>query len=286
MNETVEISLQKEKARRKKKYFLLSSVPLLAGLTWLALSIYAIKNTTSNLSAKKQELIQKQSELDTTNTNLEMTQSKYYSLTDSISKAGIIYSRIKDSLKVKDSSLKTQVRKADSLGGVINSKAEEYKKLEQNYAKMQSDITDLQNQKNDLAEAIKELEERKKTDSTQIVAFKTILQEKKIYQVNPVYTPFATAKITGKNKLGRNVYDYSVGINASRDQLANVRSVVYYFNDPTFKKPSITRIDAVSKFTVEWNGWGCLNIMKITINLKTSKEPVELVFNICDAIKK
>jgi len=286
MNETVEISLQKEKARRKKKYFLLSSVPLLAGLTWLALSIYAIKNTTSNLSAKKQELIQKQSELDTTNTNLEMTQSKYYSLTDSISKAGIIYSRIKDSLKVKDSSLKTQVRKADSLGGVINSKAEEYKKLEQNYAKMQSDITDLQNQKNDLAEAIKELEERKKTDSTQIVAFKTILQEKKIYQVNPVYTPFATAKITGKNKLGRNVYDYSVGINASRDQLANVRSVVYYFNDPTFKKPSITRIDAVSKFTVEWNGWGCLNIMKITINLKTSKEPVELVFNMCDAIKK
>jgi cell division protein FtsB len=286
MNETVEISLQKEKSRRKKKYFLLSSVPLLAGLIWLALSLYAIKNTTSNLTDKKQELSKKQLELDTTNTKLKMTQSQFYSLNDSISRAGIIYNRIKDSLKVKDSSLKIQSKKADSLAVIINSKAEQYKELEQDYAKKQSEITELQSQKNDLAEAIKELEDRKKTDSTQIVAFKNILQEKKIYQLNPVYVPFATATVTGRNKLGSNLYDYSVGINARKEELAKINSVVYYFNDPTFKRSSITMTDVKNKFTVKWNGWGCLNIMKITINLKTSKEPIEMVFNMCDAIKR
>ena len=67
--------------------------------------------------------------------------------------------------------------------------------------------------------------------------------------------------------------------------MAQIDSIVYEFNHPTFRQKEQTGRNRASGFRVGYTGWGCLSSVVVTFNVRGSNEtPPHVDFDMCNAI--
>lgn len=81
----------------------------------------------------------------------------------------------------------------------------------------------------------------------------------------------------------RQIYDFTVWISSSNHTLKEISKVSYQFGHDTFIRKNRESSDLSNGFLVSYRGWGCLSVVKITVEYK-DKEPEEIYFNMCDNI--
>lgn len=82
---------------------------------------------------------------------------------------------------------------------------------------------------------------------------------------------------------GRQLYDFSIWVEVPPDRLSTLASVSYLFDDPSFRKRTQSSSNASDGFKVQYQGWGCLTRIQITLVLRDSTtQPLD--FNMCNGI--
>jgi cell division protein FtsB len=167
--------------------------------------------------------------------------------------------------------------------------------LSQTIDRKKAELNELQNKASDSRKEIATLEQQKQLVLTQIQTIEKNVQEHEpanhasrifgdiarkvpspvaqqtIATLTPLFAvvkPRASAEPLGtKNSAGQAESQYSVWIDVPADRASEIRSVSYEFNHPTFTDKIQTSSDASNGFRVGYQGWGCLALVAITLNL-------------------
>ena len=81
----------------------------------------------------------------------------------------------------------------------------------------------------------------------------------------------------------RQIYDFTAWITTSQHTLNNIIRVTYKFGHDTFIIIDRVSNDSSNGFLVSYRGWGCLSVVKVTVEYEDAENEV-LYFNMCDAI--
>ncbi len=103
--------------------------------------------------------------------------------------------------------------------------------------------------------------------------------------VSAAVQPRANAVLeTGlKTPDGRQIYKYSLWLEAPPAEKAKIARVSYFFNHPTFIHKTQASSNPEEGFRISYNGWGCLSSVIITLALKNGPEQ-KIDFNMCGAL--
>jgi hypothetical protein len=105
--------------------------------------------------------------------------------------------------------------------------------------------------------------EKLKANTEELYAVR-VTPSQQVYQVK------ATAIATGRTLAnGLPEYRFSLLINTPPATLNEIAKVTYRMNHPSFKRPINEVTDAASRFAYTYTGWGCLNSVKVTVQLKS-----------------
>lgn len=106
----------------------------------------------------------------------------------------------------------------------------------------------------------------------------------RITQQNEVYELKATCKATGtKTSSGDPVYNFVIYLNSPPDVLAKIEKVTYDFNHPSFLHPHRVVTDSSTGFATQWQGWGCLSPVEVTVYLKDGTSQ-KIDFDMCKSL--
>ncbi len=106
----------------------------------------------------------------------------------------------------------------------------------------------------------------------------------KVTPTQQVYEVKATARATGmRYSNGLPEYTFSLFINSSPATLADIKSVTYRMDHPTFKQKDYVSTDENSQFSASYKGWGCLTSVEVTVLLKSGASQ-KLNFNMCRSL--
>ena len=88
------------------------------------------------------------------------------------------------------------------------------------------------------------------------------------------------------NADGSQIYKMRLWIDASPATLAQITNVQYEFNHPTFLQKIRDGKDRSKGFPIEYEGWGCLRSVIVTIKLLNPPQgpPPQIDFNMCAAL--
>ena len=75
----------------------------------------------------------------------------------------------------------------------------------------------------------------------------------------------ATAKPTGRKTDHLDMYAISLWVTGPQSILSRIQKVDYFFNDPTFNPKTKTGENLADGFRIDYNGWGCLHSLRVTI---------------------
>jgi hypothetical protein len=78
----------------------------------------------------------------------------------------------------------------------------------------------------------------------------------------------------------RSSYDFSLWLEIPPQRTAEVRSVSYEFNHPTFANKRLESSNPADGFRVGYTGWGCLSSVIITLNIRDGSKAT-LDFDMC-----
>ncbi|MGE0449897.1 MAG: pYEATS domain-containing protein [Vicinamibacterales bacterium] len=80
-------------------------------------------------------------------------------------------------------------------------------------------------------------------------------------------------------------YNFSAWVEGPEDVLAQIESVQYEFNHPTFQQKVQVGRERSRGFRVGYTGWGCLSSVAVSVKLRDATVPMPHIdFNMCDAI--
>ncbi len=75
-------------------------------------------------------------------------------------------------------------------------------------------------------------------------------------------------------------YDFSLWLDVPRERRAEILEVVYEFNHPTFRQKTQRSSNPEDGYRVQYTGWGCLNSIIITVNLRNGSSS-SIDFDMC-----
>jgi hypothetical protein len=107
----------------------------------------------------------------------------------------------------------------------------------------------------------------------------------KISPQGQVFQVKASAKgIPGKRDAnGYPYYTFTLFVDASDAVLERIAKVSYFLNHPTFKDPHVEATKPADKFAVQYNGWGCLRDVDVTVHFKDGTTQ-SLAFDMCKSL--
>ena len=103
-------------------------------------------------------------------------------------------------------------------------------------------------------------------------------------QVKPMADCIDTGNVM-KNERNLKIFDFFVSVKVPPKLVSQIDSVQYEFNHPTFRKTLFQSRDPSSFYQVGYKGWGCLDSVIITFNLKEpSLGTPTMDFDMCAAL--
>lgn len=97
----------------------------------------------------------------------------------------------------------------------------------------------------------------------------------------------ASRRPTGRQISGTELpaYEFTAWAEGPAEAMAQIDSIVYEFNHPTFRQKEQTGRNRASGFRVGYTGWGCLSTVVVTFHVRGSGEtPPHVDFDMCNAI--
>ena len=98
------------------------------------------------------------------------------------------------------------------------------------------------------------------------------------------YEVKAAAKKAANKASPASEYEFTISINASTEQLKKIKKVKYGFFHPSFKKPVVSANNPENHFSFSYNGWGCLNDVRVKLDFKNGSSSGISTFNMCRAL--
>jgi len=134
---------------------------------------------------------------------------------------------------------------------------------------------ELQKKEHDIAAAQEQL--------NRLLSFRDKLQSPLTEQVKIKADATKTGRRTGS---GDPEYIFSLWVEAKQPFLQEISSVEYRFLNSSFKHPIERSQDSSTGFRVQYKGWGCMEVVPVTINSKSESLPGgTLDFNMCSQLK-
>ena len=112
--------------------------------------------------------------------------------------------------------------------------------------------------------------------STESAAATLKVFDQRIFEIQSSAVP------TGRTLNSGAEYRFSLFINGNAEALNGIEKVTYFFDHPSFPAASRTKIsmDREQRFSVGYNGWGCMDPVIITVDFKDGRQS-KTDFNMC-----
>lgn len=99
----------------------------------------------------------------------------------------------------------------------------------------------------------------------------------------PSYTVRFTSTPTGRRTSNGPEFTFRFWLTGPAERLGQIREVVYYMDDPTFKQKEYRSREASSGFAQSYTGWGCLVNVGVTVNYM-DQAPERFNVDMCAAL--
>ena len=161
---------------------------------------------------------------------------------------------------------------------------QEKNQLEQTKAKLNDEILQLEKQKENIKKDLRN-EEYSLKQAVDLLNKKEsiIISDKKKYgdtELKNLITPKTSAVLLNKGSKGPKNYLFKLWIEAPEEVKNKISKVEYFFNHPTFDKKKYSSQKANDNFSVQYDGWGCLSLVVITIFPRDGKS-FDIYFDMC-----
>jgi hypothetical protein len=99
------------------------------------------------------------------------------------------------------------------------------------------------------------------------------------------YTVRFTSTPTGRRTSYGPEFTFGFSLSGPEERIRQIRQVVYYMDDPTFKQKEYRSVEASSGFAQSYTGWGCLRRVGVTINYRDGASQ-QFTVDMCAALNK
>ena len=115
--------------------------------------------------------------------------------------------------------------------------------------------------------------------------------QQKARQITPITTEVKVQASAAEEKgkvtpNGSQIYRIRLWVDGSPETLDRIAAVEYEFNHPTFVQKIRKSSDRQKKFQIEYDGWGCLSSVIVTLRLVNPPHgpPPQIEFDMCAAL--
>ena len=167
----------------------------------------------------------------------------------------------------------------------------ELRDLDRRVAAKQADVDELDRKRDELQADLASLEKQWEVASQNLYASSKLASSladgvDATAPLSVVVRPMARAESIGDEPAaGRPRFEFSLWLEVPPKRAAEIASVDYFFNHPSFTPPHQESSDRASGFRVGYRGWGALSQVIITLRLKSGGTE-QLAFNMLEAVNR